>query len=299
MRNSLTTQVTSGTQTLARVPVFLGPALLLATSLGCALLSSPARAEGVGDLLVSPTRVVFEGPTRNAEVALVNRGTKPALYRIVFEQRRVTEDGRMFDLPKLPDGEIGADQLVRYTPHQVVIKPGETQLVRIQLRKPSTLVEGEYRSHLTFRAVPEKTTGPSGNDDTANSVGVFLIPIYGVSIPVLVRHGQLSAQASFSDAAFTAATADAPPILSLTLNRAGAASLYGDLIVRLRPRVGQDVIVGRFSSLSVYTAISRRLLRAALELPKDYAGGGRLFISYVDHVDNTVPPYATCTLDLP
>ncbi|HEX2121946.1 MAG TPA: molecular chaperone, partial [Thermoanaerobaculia bacterium] len=63
--------------------------LLLATSL--ALLS--LRAEAGGELMVHPTRVVFEGNTRTAQLDLINSGTEAMTYRIAVVNRRMSETG--------------------------------------------------------------------------------------------------------------------------------------------------------------------------------------------------------------
>ena len=46
---------------------------------------------------------------------------------------------------------LSAADLVRYSPRQVELAPGEVQTVRIQIRKPEGLKDGEYHSHLVFQ----------------------------------------------------------------------------------------------------------------------------------------------------
>src|ERR1700737_1174027 len=43
-----------------------------------------AGGPGIGDLLVAPTRLIFEGRTRAAELTLINIGRQTATYRISF-----------------------------------------------------------------------------------------------------------------------------------------------------------------------------------------------------------------------
>src|SRR5688572_28815630 len=54
-----------------------------------------SRPSSVGDLMVSPTRVVLEGRKRNAELTLINTGSQRATYRISFIQMRMTDTGEM------------------------------------------------------------------------------------------------------------------------------------------------------------------------------------------------------------
>ena len=115
---------------------------------------APTHAEGSGDLLVAPTRVVFEARRRSAEVTLVNIGTDTATYRISFVHQRMKPDGSLEAVDTPGPGEAFADDLVRFSPRQVTLEPRVAQTVRMQLRIPAGLTAGEYRSHLLFRAIP-------------------------------------------------------------------------------------------------------------------------------------------------
>ena len=151
-----------------------------------------SRAQGAGDLVVTPTRVVFEDRTRNAQVTLSNRGAATATFRISLVDMEMTETGEMRQVEGSP--QSSAASLVRFAPRQIDIAPGAHQVVRLSLRKPADLADGEYRSHMFFRAVPPQSVGRSVADDTAlqdNELQIQLIPIYGITIPVIVRQGQL------------------------------------------------------------------------------------------------------------
>jgi P pilus assembly chaperone PapD len=51
------------------------------------VLALPAHA----DLMLYPTRIVFEKNQRAAQIELINNGSKPATYRISLVNRRMTE----------------------------------------------------------------------------------------------------------------------------------------------------------------------------------------------------------------
>ncbi len=56
-----------------------------------------------GEMMIAPTRVVFEGSTRSARVSLVNSSNETKTYRISFVRKRMTEDGGIVDVDK-PSG---------------------------------------------------------------------------------------------------------------------------------------------------------------------------------------------------
>ena len=139
-----------------RFPMFRTMAFVVAALLVLAVPAKPLFA-APGDLLISPVRVVLEGRQRSAELTLVNRGEETMTYRVEFENRRMLEDGRFESALEAREGELFADSMIRYAPRRITLEPGSPQTIRVLLRKPSDLAEGEYRSHLLFRAVPEAT----------------------------------------------------------------------------------------------------------------------------------------------
>ena len=66
--------------------------------------ASPSRAPAVGDLLVAPTRVVFEGRLRSAHLTLINTGAERTTYRIFFTKMRMTQTGELEEI-EIPDAE--------------------------------------------------------------------------------------------------------------------------------------------------------------------------------------------------
>jgi P pilus assembly chaperone PapD len=220
----------------------------------------------VGDLLVAPTRIVFENRKRSEEITLVNVGTKAALYRIGFIQVQMEEDGVFRELPADAQVPNPADKLVRFSPRQVLLEPNVAQTIRIQLRKPADLAAGEYRSHLVFRAVPEAepVKPPEATKPSDQSFQIKITPIYGVSIPVIVRHGNVSSQPSLVEARLERGDKD---VVAFYIKRSGNASCYGDVVAHYLPPIAgsKEEEVGRANGVAVYANVARRLARLTLK----------------------------------
>ena len=250
-----------------------------------AAFNSTALAQARDSISVAPTRVVFEGRTRSAQVALINQGKAAQTYRISFTQMRMTEAGRLEEIAEQESSPAFADRLIRYSPRQVTLEPGVAQTVRLLVRKPADLEPGEYRSHLLLRAVPPPESGSSIEslelDDGA--VGVQLIPIFGISIPVIVRHGELSAGIAVTDLAFQTEAAGNPTV-SFRLERSGGRSVYGDVTVTLTPPDGgHETVVQSVKGLAVYTPNAGRTVRLALHPPEGVdLRKGRLKVSFAE-----------------
>lgn len=264
--------------------------LAFAATLICLLPGEPVFAQGIGNLTISPTRLVFEGRTRSEVITLVNNGSEPAIYRISVIEMKMRNDGGFERLPEEADPSAvqSAKGLFRYAPRQVNLQPGQTQSIRILLRKPPELPEGEYRSHVFIQAIPTEGAGRSvenlgGSQDL--SINLTIIP--AVTLPVIVRHGNLSATASLSDFSLGPVSQENPtPAVSFTINRTGARSLYGDLTATYYPSGRNNgIVVSQIKLLAVYVPNTARAVVMPLTLPEGVElAGGKIKVTF------TTPP---------
>lgn len=196
------------------------------------LSAQPAPvAPGPSDLMIIPTRVVMEGRQRATEVVLKNIGKAPAIYRIQLKEMVMTPTGQLKDRDKAP-GEITATDLVRFSPRQVELAPGETQTVRIQVRKPELLPDGEYRSHMLFQGVPPAEAPLAPETEQEKKLSFTITPIYGIAIPVILRHGEVKTEVALANVRYEAPEQDgAPAFVLLDLERRGNGSMLGDFEV--------------------------------------------------------------------
>ena len=245
--------------------------LLLITFL--ALGSGQAFAQ----LLVAPTRVVFEGNERSAAVNLVNTGNEAASYRIRFERKRMLSGGGMEAVEKPVDGELFSDNFVRFAPRQVTLQPGQSQTVRLMLRRRPNMEDGEYRSHLLFQTIPNKDVAggiEAFKRDSGNELSISLTPVFGVSIPVIVRQGRTSAEVGLTELkVLTPDDKQQPPTLSMRMERKGNASAFGDIAVYYRKPGAKEkdkgIVVGRVNNVAVYTPNAFRSVEFPLNQAPD------------------------------
>lgn len=160
------------------------------------LLCQAARA----DLMLYPTRLVFEKNQRAAQIELINNGAEPATYRLSLVNRRMGESGEFLPVAVAAPGELFAEPLLRFSPRQVTLQPGTSQTVRVMLRKPAELADGEYRSHLQFDKLADTqgSTSVESQADAGRGIGVVLTALVGASVPVIVRHGATSASVALN-----------------------------------------------------------------------------------------------------
>lgn len=238
------------------------------------------RTMAQGNLLLLPRRVIFEGSKRYEELNLANSGKDTARYVISLMHVRMKEDGGFEEISQPDSGERFADRFIRFFPHSVELGPGESQVVKIQLTKINELLPGEYRSHLYFRAIPDKPILGEEGPAKDSGISIRLVPIFGISIPVIIRIGTASTQVKLSGLSLQMVE-DTIPILAMTFHRTGNMSVYGDVSVYYTSASGKTTLAGTAKGIAVYTPNLARGFRLTLDKKSDINyHSGKLSVEY-------------------
>ncbi|HEX6661541.1 MAG TPA: molecular chaperone [Sphingomicrobium sp.] len=256
--------------------------ILCAAALAAPLLISSAPAEaGIGDLLVAPTRIVLDG-RKGAEVILNNIGEEPATYRVSVEFRRMTGDGGLVDVTQPTADDQKAADMVVYAPRKIVLAPHQPQAIRVRAIPPQGLPDGEYRVHLLFRAIPPATAVVQpASVDTEKGVRFQLTPVYGVTIPVIVRLGNLQATAAIQNVHLD--RKGGKPLIEMDIARSGGRSTYGEVRV-LKPGVKAPIALQK--GVAVYTEIGVRHVAVAVDDAHSADAAGPVTVQYVETFDD-------------
>jgi len=252
-----------------------------------------------GNLLITPRRVVFEGQKRTQDLNLANTGIDTAKYNVSIIQYRMREDGSFEEITTPDTGQNFADKNLRFFPRSVTLAPNEAQVVKMQVTRADQLSPGEYRSHIYFRAVPKQTAlGSEEIKKDSTSIGVKLIPIFGITIPVIIRVGESTTKVNLSDLKLEI-IGDTIPRLQLAFNRSGNMSVYGDIVVEHISPSTVITQVGTVRGIAVYTPNSVRRFQMELDTKAkiDYHTGN-LKITYTSQSDTKTEKYAEAVLPL-
>ena len=273
---------------LARLFCFI----VAAASSGAACLAvTPAWA--AGGLLVTPQLVELDSRTKSQVLTLANRGNETETYRISIVNYRMDEAGNLHPTEQPADGEGFAGALFRYAPRQITLEPGRPQTVRILYRRPANLQEGEYRSHLLFQQVPKAETSPAG-DSGGSGLSLQIQTVFGITIPVIIRHGTLSAAGDFKQIE-PVVLDDGSPAIKLRIERSGGKSLRGDIVARIG-----DEEVGRLNNVAVYLSTPHRDVFVPLDPESlSHASGRDVQVEYRERDDRGGASLASGQLRLP
>ena len=256
----------------------------------------PAGAVGgMGDVNIYPKRLVIDGRNRLATLGLYNRSTAPGDYDITLSDKMMTPAGTLTDLADVTDPQQRANvhsaaQLLRWSPHRVMLQGSEAQTVRVMVRVPPDLPPGEYRSHFAIISVPPEIGGLSiddaaGAERSPDGIGVRIVPRFGISIPVIVRVGETTLAVGIRDLAVVADTASRK--IRLTLTRDGTRSAFGDIAIY---PAGSKTPIAEVRGIGIYTEVTERRADVAIDPkadPRLYARGARLVAVYTD--DDVAP----------
>jgi hypothetical protein len=258
----------------------LTKAAVAAAFIAASPIPASQASAGVGDLLVAPTRLVLNGG-RSAEVILNNIGDEPATYRISAEFRRMNADGTLEEVANPTDSEKAARDMLIFAPRRVTLAPREPQSIRIAARPPAGLPDGEYRVHLLFRAIPPATPVTEAAAAPVKGLSFKLTPVYGVTIPVIVRLGNLSVEAAISNVRLE--KHDGKPAIALELSRSGRRSTFGEIRV-LKAGVKDPIALSR--AVAVYTELNQR--EVVVPVDENYKGelAGPVTVKYVETYDD-------------
>lgn len=253
-----------------------------------------------GNLLITPIRVVFEGNKQKEDLNLANIGKDTAIYSISFVQKNMKENGSFVNIDKSDSGQMSAEPYLRIFPRKVTLAPGEAQVVALQYRRKPDMAAGEYRSHLYFRSEKDyKPLGMGNAERDSTTLKVQLIPIFGISIPIIIRTGAVNVSAALSDLKLDIQK-NTIQNLKLTIHRTGNISLYGDIKVQYVPLQGKPYQIAIAAGVGVYTEINKRQVVVKLNNTSGKPlKNGKLKVQYISKGETKKPVvYAEGELDI-
>ena len=235
------------------------PLKMVVFSLGAWLLAlNPAAA----NMLISPTRAVLDQDNRSAELTLRNTGDGPRTYRLGWVEQRMNADGKYVPIAEGEDWPSAAAML-RYSPRQITVGPGENQRIRLSYRPPANVAAGEYRSHLRLQVladVSEPAMVLEQGETDGSGLGFRLNMQMSFNLPVVVRHNAEPARVRLTEVDVLKPEEEAQPLrLGVTLARQGQASSFGDVLVEMQRDPNSPVeIIGRRNDIAVFHEMSER-----------------------------------------
>lgn len=203
------------------------------------------------NLLISPLRVVLDSQQRSSSVTLINSGNETRSYRISWSQKIALPQGGYRDLTEVEQQNYaGLERIVRISPKQVTLSPGQRQSVKLLLRDPGTLPSGEYRSHLTFTALPVQQNG--GEQNSSGQTGININVLMGYTMPVIYRTGAVNIAPIINDLSLVTIKETGATFIKVQLSHNDLFSSSGRLVAYWTANGQQPQQVGLLNGFNFY-----------------------------------------------
>ena len=242
-----------------------------------ALVSTLGMAQKLGDMLISPTRLTFDEKNRGGSIVVVNTSQNTVRYRL-----------NLVDMTMSPDGVLkksseptrnSAISFLRFSPKEITLSPGTSQKIRILSVIPLNFPDGEMRSHLEFEPIGRPNTTTKSSDEGQNVVSTNINVRLVVTIPIIVRVGNVFSTALMSDGSIE----QKGSAVKVSIHREGNSSIRGDMFVHFKPaNGGKSVLVGVSRGVAVYYPNPTRSILIGLQKNLSSLGEGDVEVQFVE-----------------
>jgi hypothetical protein len=134
---------------------------------------------------------------------------------------------------------------------------------------------------MLFRAIPPATPVVQAEGEKPKGVQFKLTPVYGVTVPVIVRLGNLQAAAGISNVHLE--KRDGTQSIDLDLTRTGSRSTFGEVRV-VKAGVKDPIAVQK--GVAVYTEIGQRHVSLVIPEASAAAASGKVTVEYLETFDD-------------
>lgn len=258
-------------------------------------------------LRISIKRIIFEGDKRSETITIINNSDKDRTYRMSLRHYTMgtTKGLQRIDEEDLEQyGDINwADDYIRFAPRRFTIEPGGAQQVRVFARAPRNLEDGEYRSHLWILTEVSPEEFSETKKDTGDKPAVRLAMQPGISLPVFLRHGNISSTAALEQGSIEQAqTPEGQPayVANFRLTKEGEKSIYGNFGIYCTAG-SEEFMAKHVKGWAIYSETSYRDLSFFVNVPDGRSADDcrTMRVNYeADEDDETYKGRVIATLDI-
>jgi hypothetical protein len=258
--------------------------LLLAVSAAIPTISVAAP-----ELTLFPTRIVLENNTRYAVITINNTGDAAGRYRADIQDAVMEKNGGIRLLDSNETAPYSAKDMIRISPRILTLSPQEHKPVRLLVRAPKDLPDGEYRSHLKVTLVEDV--------DSANKPksGISVKARMAMAVPIIIRIGKdLHFKVNVTDAIIQNDAGGGKEAL-LRFTHEGNKSVIGNIRLTHVSTGGKTTMLKYYPGMAIYRGTAER----SIKVPLDKAEGldlssGSLKVDFESQEDKGQPEvYAT------
>ncbi len=252
------------------------------------------------DILITPSQVVFQDRDRFGSVMLVNTGNESRTYDMEWMFFKMIDGEGSYDVVDKPPTDFDLSKYVIFSPRRVTLAPGASQKIKLALRRPSEIPEGDYHVHLKFALdakAPEDIVERQKKDieTVEGSSGAAVGINVSYSIPVILVSGKSEVDVNISGLKLGRNQKSGSLEASFLLERSGKPySILGHIYVFHIDEKGREEKIGEVGNAFVFSEVNSRSFK--VPLTKDITGGSlRIVVKSYDkesdliYADKTFP----------
>lgn len=246
-----------------------------------ALAAPPAAAQMEGSVLfVAPHRLIITPGQRIDTIAVSNKSDRERRYDLSLIDQIMTEKGVTKRLDSNEKFEYSVKDMVTYVPRRFNLKPGESQVVRVKVKRDENLADGDYHSHLLFREVPltrkDRERLQEERALAEKTVSFEIRTLYGIAVPIVVQQGKVTSDIGMND--LSLGSANGKQTVSIGFSRTGNAEASGKLSAEYVKGGGKPVTVIEPQWIRMYREAGNITKTFSLTKLPEGAGGGKLVV---------------------
>lgn len=219
-------------------------------------------------LMIKPSRAVLDEKNRSVEITLLNNSKTTKEYHIEWDEKVQTIAGTYIDIDK-SSSKFSASDFIQHSPKKVTIEPGKYQKIKLRLRLPRDLADGEYRSHLMMRVVND--VQKINLDDNTKGKTMRIVPLLSFSIPIMVRKGQFDSEAKINSIQVKN-DKDNKKQVQVSIAHTGKFSTYGSLFAYAKTGNKPAVKIGETHNIALFRETEKRIVNIPLQVEQVPSG---------------------------
>ena len=225
------------------------------------------------NLLISPTRINFDERQRVAKVIVVNNSNEYKTYRLEWQDKVALAGGGYTNLADDQKSSSSLKNMVRISPSQVRLAPGERQIVKLAIRKPKSLSDQEYSSHLAFKALPNEAQSQQ------QKLGINLNLLLSYTIPVILRKGSEQPVININDLKLINSLEK--QAFEIEIKREGDFSSFGKLEVYFKQKgTDKEKKVAMLNNFSIYPELTKTTATIPIFVDQNIPQNGQIRVIY-------------------
>ncbi len=241
-------------------------------------------------LSITLKRIVFEGSKRSEVLTIINNSDNAETYRIGWLHYVMNDQGKLVATQRenLPANVKPAEDMIRYSPRRITVPAKKSQQVRVMMRLPAGVEDGEYRSHLWIRTEANvermRKSAEEFQRQSGSKKSMSLEMLPGVTMPVIIRKGNIDAAVNIQNLR----AQQSPGFVSISYDfiRDGMRSVYGDTDYICNAGTSSAYMLKKVRGAGVYKEINLRKYNMKTEKPIDKGSCNTLTVVFQETEDS-------------